>query len=106
MEDSSFAGWTTPPGVMDMPTGRRLDRPPREDWIGEVRSQPHADYETIKYASRSWPQGRAGSFDRSGRVWTERATGIVYKLVRGNRSRAWGWTATPRWPTCSSSRTR
>jgi len=85
-EDSSWAGWTTPPpAVMDMPDGRRLEGSPHKPgYMGEVRSLPKATEDAIKYAARSWPQGRPEDFDHEGRVWTNRATGTVYRLVHGN----------------------
>ena len=74
-----------PPGTMDMPEGRRVEGPPhRPGYMGEVRSLPQATDDAIKYAARTWPQGRAEDFDVDGRVWTERATGIRYRLVHGN----------------------
>ena len=87
MEDSTFEGWTTPlpPGVMDYPTGRRVeDSPHKPGFRGETWSLPKATEDSIRYASRSWPQGRLEDFDREGRTYTERATGTVYKLVHGN----------------------
>ena len=84
MEDSTFQGWTTPPGVMDYPTGRKLPSAPPKSYIGETWSLPRATDDTIRYAARQWPQGRSEDFDRLGRVWTDRATGTVYKLVHGN----------------------
>ena len=85
MEDSTFEGWTTQPaGVMNFPEGRRVERPPH-GYVGELRgSLPKASLDQIKYATQRWPQGRAESFDREGRTFTERATGIIYQLVRGN----------------------
>ena len=90
IEDSTFEGWTSGPAALGYPQGSKLPASPRPgNLIGEVRSLPKADEESVKFALRTWPQGRADSFDRAGRVWTERATGIVYKLVRGNPLAGW-----------------
>ena len=88
MEDSSWEGWTTapaPPGPeIGFPFGRKLPGGPPSGWIGEIRSLPKATDDTIKYASRMSPQGRPKDFERDGRRYVERATGIEYELVRGN----------------------
>jgi hypothetical protein len=45
---------------------------------------PRATDENIKYAERMWPQARPKDFERTGRRYVERATGIEYELCRGN----------------------
>ena len=71
--------------MIDVPVGRKLEgSPARKGYLGEMRPMPKATGEAIKYAARQWPQGRADEFDRDGRTWTDRATGVVYKLVHGS----------------------
>ena len=53
-------------------------------WVGELRSMPRATDDAIKYAERNWPQARPEDFERDGRRFVERATGIEYDLVHGN----------------------
>ncbi len=85
MEDSTFQGWTTPPGTMDFPDGRKLaGSPHKPNYVGEVKSLPKATADTIRYAARQWPEGRASDFDRDGRTWVDRATGTEYRVVHGN----------------------
>ena len=68
MEDSSWEGWTTPappPGPeIGFPFGRKLPGGPPSGWVGEIRSLPKATDDTIKYASRMWPQARPEDFER------------------------------------------
>lgn len=88
MEDSSWEGWTTPPGPpspdLGYPAGRRVEGSPPSGWLGEIRTQSRATADAIKYAERSWPQRRAKDFKREGRQYVERGTGTTYTLVRGN----------------------
>ena len=64
MEDSTFQGWTTPLGPY--PEGRKLPSAPARGYVGEVRSLSRATEESIRYAARTWPQGRAEDFERDG----------------------------------------
>jgi hypothetical protein len=76
VEDSTFEGWTSP--VMDYPDGRMLPGPPRPGYMGEVRSLPLTSDDAVKYACRSWPQGRPEDFDREGQPrWKLRALSEV-----------------------------
>ena len=89
MEDpTSWEGWTTPapqPGLdLGFPEGRRLAPSAPSGWVGEIRASTRATDDTIKYAARIWPQVQPDDFDREGRRYVERATGIPYQLVHGN----------------------
>ncbi len=49
-----------------------------------MRSLPKATEDSIRYAARTWPRGRAEDYEREGRRFTERTTGVEYALVHGN----------------------
>ena len=84
-EDSSFEGWTSSGSTLGLvPEGRKLPGGPAKGYVGEVRSLPRATPDAIKFASRSWPQGRAEDFDRDGREFVDRATGARYRIAPGN----------------------
>jgi len=91
MEDSSLEGWTTmppsaPPGqtLGYVPEGRMLPGGPPGGWVGQIRSTTPATDDAIRFASRTWKQVQPKDFDRDGRRFTERATGVVYDLCHGN----------------------
>jgi hypothetical protein len=88
MENSTWEGWTTPqppPSVpLGYPEGRMLPTGAPAGWVGEIRSLPKATDDTIKFATRMWPQGRPEDFERDGRRYVERSTGVEYHLVHGN----------------------
>jgi hypothetical protein len=88
-DDSSLEGWLTPPaplppGVMDYPTGRKLDSPPAKGLVGTMPNGIEADEGSIAYAARHWPQRKLNDFHIADRVWRDRATGEQYRVVRGN----------------------
>jgi hypothetical protein len=87
MEDSTWEGWTTPQPsgpLLGYPAGRKLSGGAPAGWIGQLRPMTPATDETIKLASRTWPQVWAEGFDRDGRRYVERNTGIEFQLVHGN----------------------
>ena len=72
MEDSSWSGWATPPP----PPGFDLGYPEGEEsspadrrvaGMVSCRSTPKANDETIRFASRMWPQVPPEEFERTGR---------------------------------------
>jgi hypothetical protein len=68
-----------------LPVGRRLEQPDRPaNYAGTMRVLPQADKDSITFARRHWPEAKEQDFERQGKAWVDKATGVEYKRVRFN----------------------
>ena len=84
MEDSSWEGWTTPPSpegfALGYPEGRKLPGGPPGGWVGQFRTTTAATDDASSSPRACWTQVQAEDFERDGRRYVDRATGIAYDL--------------------------
>jgi hypothetical protein len=66
-------------GFIDVPSGRRL-----EESRTTIRVLPRASDKALASARRTWPQSDAADFDRDGKLFRDKATGVAYRRVPGD----------------------
>jgi hypothetical protein len=66
-----------------LPFGRKIDADRPGDYLGTVRTLAPADAETVRAARRFFIEAKEDDFDREGRVWVDRGSGLRYRRVDG-----------------------
>ena len=69
----------TEPWGMDLPVGRKF-----EETAMAVRTLPRATPKALERARKTWPEARAEDFTHEGRLFRDKASGIVYRRVGGD----------------------
>jgi hypothetical protein len=69
--------------LWEVPGGRKL-----EEAKMQIRVLPRAGAKAIERARRTWPEANAGDFEREGRLFRDRGSGILYRRVGAIRSSA------------------
>jgi hypothetical protein len=65
-------------------------------WHGELRSTPEANDETIRFASRMWPQVPTEEFERTGRRRRDHTETTPARNLATHRTLATAWLSQDR----------
>jgi hypothetical protein len=67
------------PFRIDIPSGGKLEAKKMS-----IRVLPRATDKAVANARRTWPEATAADFERTGKLWVDKATGIAYRRVAGD----------------------
>lgn len=66
-------------GLLNVPTGRRF-----EETAMSIRTLPRATARSLERARKTWPEARASDFDAEGKLFRDKASGVLYRRVPGD----------------------
>ena len=64
---------------LDVPHGRQL-----EDVAAVIHQMPPATPWNLAHARKAWPEAKAEDFERQGKLFVDKASGLEYRHVRGH----------------------
>lgn len=65
--------------LWNLPTGRQF-----KETAMAVRTLPRVTPKTLERARKTWPESRAEDFEREGRLFRDRGSGVLYRRVPGD----------------------